>query len=117
MNFQKTVMTVALVLFIIIMAVVGVLMNNAKKKKQFPPEIGVCPDYWELKNIGKEDNVVLGCYDENSVGNGTGNPDGPGSCADGINFRDVKYTTKLQKCKAAKACGVEWDGITNIGIC
>ena len=119
MNFQKTVMMVALILFIAIMAVVAVLMSNNKKKAVFPPEIGVCPDYWELTNIQVNGRDVKGCKDVNNVGNASGtipNTD-TGNCSAGINFNDAAYATKKAKCTAAKACGVEWDGITNIGIC
>ena len=111
MTFQKTVMTVALVLFIIIMAVVVVLMNKAKKTRAFPPETGVCPDYWELTNIQGPDGDIIGCKDTKKVGNQKDD------CGTGINFADAIYKTKKQKCMKAKDCGVEWDGITNMGLC
>ena len=119
MNFQKTVMMVALILFIAIMAVVAVLMTNNKKKAVFPPEIGVCPDYWELTKIKVGTTEVLGCKDVNNIGNSSGTIPNKetGNCSAGINFKDAAYATKKAKCTAAKACGVEWDGITNIGIC
>ena len=102
MSFQNTVMTIALLMFIIIMIIVGILMNGAKKSVDFPPEIGDCPDYWELQSDGK-------CKNSKSLGEFS-------SCSL-INFKDAQYRTKKLKCEKAKLCKVEWDGITNMGYC
>ena len=42
MSFQKTVFMIAVVLFILIMTVIGVLMTKSKAGMEFPPEIGNC---------------------------------------------------------------------------
>ena len=36
MSFQKTVLTVAIVLFIILMLLIAVMMSSAKKNEKFP---------------------------------------------------------------------------------
>ena len=46
---------------------------------------------------------------------------GTGVCTDPANFSAKKYqgiAGRKAKCKWAKGCGVEWDGITNVqGLC
>ena len=104
MSFQKTVFMIAVVLFILIMTVVGVLMTKSKTGMVFPPEIGNCPDYWELIDVDGEkvcSNVKqLGTCNESD-----------------INFNLADYKSRKAKCEWAKGCNVEWDGITNQGLC
>lgn len=103
MTFQKTVFMIAVVLFILIMTVVGVLMTKTTAEMEFPPEIGSCPDYWELTDVDGEvcSNVKeLGTCNESN-----------------INFKKEIYKSRKQKCNWAKGCNIEWDGITNQGLC
>jgi hypothetical protein len=103
MSFQKTVFMIAVVLFILIMTVVGVLMTKSKAGMEFPPEIGNCPDYWKLINVDGE-KVCSNVKDL-------------GTCnKKNINF-NTEYKSRLQKCNWANGCNVEWDGITNQGLC
>lgn len=101
MSFQKTVFMIAVVLFILIMTVVGVLMTKSKAGMEFPPEIGNCPDYWKLIDGG--DGKV--CSNVKDIG----------IC----NEKEINFNNKSrqQKCKWARDCAVEWDGITNQGLC
>ena len=57
MSFQKTVLTVAIVLFIILMLLIAVMMTSAKKTEVFPPQLGGCPDFWQKTQDGKCLNV------------------------------------------------------------
>ena len=106
MTFQKNVFMIAVVLFILIMSVVGVLMTKSKAGMQFPPEISNCPDYWKLKDVNGE---IL-C--KNVKGLGT-----DGQNCNTVNFTTGPYKSRKQKCLWAKDCTVEWDGITNQGLC
>lgn len=103
MTFQKRVLMIAVVLFILIMSVIGVLMTKSKAAMQFPPEIGNCPDYWKLEDVDGEtmcSNVKeIGICNESN-----------------INF-NTQYKSRKQKCNWAKKCNVAWDGITNQGLC
>ena len=105
MTFQKNVLMIAIVLFILIMSVVGVLMTKSKAEMEFPPEIGNCPDYFKLINTDGERIC------KNVKGLGT-----QGTGCQNVNF-DNKHKTRKAKCQWAKGCGVEWDGITNQGLC
>lgn len=99
MSFQKTVFMIAVVLFILIMTVVGVLMTKSKAGMEYPPEVGICPDYWTLKGEVCSNVKDLGTCDEKD-----------------INF-NTDYKSRLKKCNWADRCNVEWDGISNQGLC
>ena len=104
MTFQKTVFMIAVVLFILIMSVIGVLMTKSKASMQFPPEIGNCPDYWKLDDVNGEKV----CINVKEIG--------ADNCESDINF-NTQYKSRKQKCNWAKGCNVAWDGITNQGLC
>ena len=67
MNFQKTVLTISIVLLIVALIVFGSMI--ATDKSEYPPVEAQCPDYWidmsggmgtggyciNTKNLGKED--------------------------------------------------------------
>ena len=103
MSFQKTVFMIAVVLFILIMTVVGVLMRKSTAAMEFPPEIGGCPDYWKLMNNDDNKKVCI-------------NVKGLGTC-DKNEISLTKFKSRKEKCEWADGCNVEWDGITNQGLC
>ena len=94
MSFQKTVLTVAIVLFIILMLLIAVMMTSAKKNEKFPPQIGACPDYWQLTAQGS-------CLNTQNLGK---------NCASPTDFSKMSMN---QKAEFAKGCSISWDGITN----
>lgn len=100
MSFQKTVMTIAVVLLIVSLLFIAVILYNAKSNTQYPPEMGTCPDYWKLDpSTGMCDNVKsLGtCMGKKSFSG----PDWQG--AEGL----------AKKNAWAKSCGLVWQGVTN----
>lgn len=102
-QFQKRVLTVSIGVLLFTLFIIAILMRKSAKKVDFPPETAKCPDYWTLNQNGE-------CV----------NTKGLGSCTEDINFDTDEYRGKLgkvAKCNWAKSCGVEWDGITNIGLC
>ena len=101
MAFQKTVLVIALVLLIISLVVIGLLIKSATLTAKFPPETGKCPDYLKA-HIS---NGTLTCT----------NPKNLGTCSSvftPVGGSDVASITA--NCKAAKNCGLTWDGITNV---
>ncbi len=94
MSFQTTTLWVAIVIFVVLMCLIAVMMTSAKKAQDFPPQIGQCPDYWQM--------TTEGCVNSHSLGNGT--CDSP---------KDLSKATRVDKCKFAKGCALTWDGITN----
>ena len=49
MTFQRVVVTIAIVILILSLVVLGVLIYNSRNEDQFPPEIGNCPDYFVME--------------------------------------------------------------------
>ena len=100
MTFQKTVLVIALILLIISLVVIGLLIKSATLSAKFPPEIGKCPDYL----TAQLSNGTLTCT----------NPQNLGTC--GNDFTPVGGSDEgsiISNCKAAKKCGLTWDGVTD----
>ena len=95
MTFQKTVLTISIVLFIFMMIVIATMMTSAKQNLVFPPQTGQCPDFWSLGASGTK------CYNTHNLGN---------KCASPTDFSQM---TMKDKCDFAKDCSIGWDGITN----
>jgi len=107
MVFQKVVLTIAFVLLIIILAVIGLLIRSAKKTAKFPPETSKCPDYWK---VSTDANGNIECKNPLNLGSGCANiPIGNDE------YSGTSVASIVAKCKMAKnTCGVTWDGITNV---
>jgi hypothetical protein len=102
MSFQKIVLTVAVVLLILSLVVIGVLLYNKNSNIKFPPESSDCPDYFKATRKGV-------CKNVNHLA--VSNP----NCSTG-DFSGSGYEGKhgdKRKCTWAKECGLSWDGITN----
>lgn len=100
LNFQKISIISSIVILIVFMALIGVSFYNINKKRNFPPTIASCPDYFETTPEGK--CKLISNLDSKI-----------GSCAD-IEYDFSSYTLK-DKYNEAKRCKWEWDGITNNG--
>jgi hypothetical protein len=101
MTFQKIVLVIALVLLIISLVIIGLLIKSATLSSKFPPETGKCPDYFKAQLS----NGTLICT----------NPKNLGTC--GNDFTPVGGSDEgsiTANCKAAKNCGLTWDGVTNV---
>ncbi len=99
-GFQKTVLIVAIVILMLALIVLGVLIYNSRNSDAYPPDIGNCPDYFELRqNQGKEM-----CFNVHGLGNG-----------DSASCTWFEPTNNVKAEKAfAEACGLTWDGVTNL---
>ena len=116
MNFQNTVMTIALVLFIVIMIFIGSVLYQNKFGKEFPPVIGTCPDYWINKEVTFNNNnnnnnneyKMQKCFNQKNLGK----PE----CSKNMDFSSDYWNGSdgdCRKYKWAKSCDITWDGITN----
>ena len=106
MTFQSIVVTIAIVILILSLVVLGVVIYNSRNEDQYPPEIGNCPDYYIMKQKAGEDmNGVTTemCYNEHNLGNKS----------QGCEWFDPKEATDKERRAYAKQCGVTWDGVTN----
>jgi hypothetical protein len=108
MNFQKTIIVIAIIILIIGLIFVGVSLKTNKENNVWPPIVGDCPDYWiDLSGNGSA------CFNRQSLGkcnlprgNIKNTKDFNTSTFTGQNGKCAKYTW-------AKRCGVIWDGITS----
>ena len=111
MNFQKSVIVSACILFI-----AYVLYNN-KYNVSFPPTVSQCPDYWldmektanSSGDIGNNNSQTKqSCVNIKNLGNQ--------SCNRTMDFTGNFWqgsTGNCNKSKWAKGCDLTWDGITN----
>lgn len=104
LNFQKIVLVVAIIVFIVALVFIGIGLKKTNTEKSWPPIVSSCPDYWEDTGKGCHNKLGLGkCNlptytDKNLMDfNVTPYNTGDGACA---------------KAKWAKDCGVAWDGIS-----
>jgi hypothetical protein len=111
-GFQKIVLTVAIVIFVLLLIFIGSVLYKNKYSSAFPPVIASCPDYWidkEMTVTGAEDsNTQQNC---NNIKN-LGNP----SCSKEMDFTGDLWQGDDGDCKKyqwAKGCDLTWDGITN----
>ena len=49
--FQKVVLTIAAVILILTLVIIGILLFNQSSSAQWPPEVSSCPDYYTLQAI------------------------------------------------------------------
>uniref|UniRef100_A0A6C0E3S1 CPW-WPC domain-containing protein n=1 Tax=viral metagenome TaxID=1070528 RepID=A0A6C0E3S1_9ZZZZ len=108
MNFQKIVLTIAIVLLIITLIFIGFALNKAKQEEQWPPLVGDCPDYWmDLSGNGAM------CVNTQSLGKCNIPTEGNKNYMD---FTSAAFTGNNSACAKytwATGCGVTWDGITS----
>ncbi len=101
--FHKNVIKFALIIIIIISILYVIVFSMTSNNIKYPPIIANCPDYWEANNDL--------CINIHNLGEG---------CDKRKNFNIDKYkgiSGLKQKCKWAKTCGIEWDGVTNNNLC
>ena len=102
-TFQTITMTVAGIILIVCLAVMGVFMYRARYTMKFPPVAAECPDYWLDMSDGDGSKGV--------------NAKNLGSC----NTKEVNFnipalqgtTGTCLKARWARLCDLTWDGITN----
>lgn len=107
LNFQKIVLGIAILVFIVALVFIGIGLKDAKNNQTWPPIVANCPDYWEDTTNNGE-----GCY--NKLGLGKCNlPTYDNKNV--MNFNVTPYNGAEGTCakaKWAKECGVTWDGVS-----
>ncbi len=104
-QFQTTVLSVAAVILILCLIIIGITLYRGKYNDIFPPVLANCPDYWLDASNGDSSN----CVNVKNLGN-----DG---CEKRIDFsKKGRYggpNSMCRKKKWANSCNITWDGITN----
>jgi hypothetical protein len=106
MNFQKLVLTIAVIVLVVSLLVTGLLIRKSKSTYTYPPSVSECPDYFRLVSPNVCKNVhKLGKCSENGKPKETWD-------FNGSNF--LGESGKQNKCKLANFCEISWDGIDNL---
>ncbi len=116
MSFQKIVLSISIVIFIILMIFIGSVLYKNKYSNTFPPIVSECPDYWidrqkSMENPDADSDDVKtaqSCFNVKNLGNT--------SCSKTMDFTGDFWqgsTGACNKYKWAKKCDLTWDGITN----
>ena len=107
MIFQKIVLTIATILLIVILVVIGVSLSKASVEDTWPPIVGECPDYWvDMSGNGEA------CFNSHSLGRCNIPSEGN---ANTMNFNQSPFTGDNGECSKynwANTCQITWDGIT-----
>jgi hypothetical protein len=122
-SFQVIVLSIAVVVLVLVLTFIGVVMSKQTASTVYPPTMGDCPDYWEVRADGKGCNVPLQGKPNSGAKKFT--PDTKAlredkSLASGqyINFKDNAWTNVCTKKCWATDNGIKWDGVTNYnGTC
>jgi hypothetical protein len=108
MNFQRIILTIAIVLLILCLILIGIVLVNSKNSQQWPPMVGDCPDYWvDLSGNGAQ------CVNVKNLGScnfGFGN-----SKYQTMDFTQAPFSGNNGLCAKynwANGCKLTWDGIT-----
>ena len=107
MGFHKTVLTLALIVFLIMIIFMAVVIKNSYRSGTYPPEVSKCPDYWDVTNTG--------CKATNK--NKGNKAQGYETTVNDFDFDDTSNAGRIKKCSWARDTQVAWDGITNRDLC
>ena len=124
-TFYLIVLSIAVVLLIIILTIVGLMMRSNAQTEVFPPILNTCPDLWSIDGSGNctiVNDKNRGSY---MVTNTYGANDAPGHVqgSNTINFEDPKWsgfkgkTAICAKRDWANTYGITWDGVANYNSC
>jgi hypothetical protein len=105
-QFKKTVLMIALTIFLGMLLLMALIIKNSYKNQIFPPEIAQCPDYWT-----PVDGTTNKC---------TATANNKGTYSEGdlsSELFDDSPTGRIENCNWAKDYKVNWDGITNKNLC
>ncbi len=108
MNFQKIVITVAIIVLLILLIIIGIALSKGAYGETWPPVVGDCPDFWvDMSGNGEQ------CLNTHSLGTcNISTKDNPNT----MNFNKSPFTGNDGTCakyKWATQCKVVWDGITS----
>jgi hypothetical protein len=132
-SFQIIVLSIATVVLILVLTLIGITMSGQNGSTVFPPTAADCPDYWPARADGSGCNIPLpvkgsvnlgGIYDKgnNLLLNAANTNASLRTDATGtnyINFSDSKlWSGVCAKKKWAASNNIFWDGVSNYnGTC
>jgi hypothetical protein len=101
MSFNRTVLTVAIVVFVILLTITALMIKKSYGRKIYPPEIPKCPGQWVP--------VESGCQWKDKNPNKADSSLSSGTIYESPTGDNNK--TRKEKCIWAKENNVKWEGI------
>ena len=103
MSLQSIAIYTSLAILIVLLIIIAINMNSARKSMTWPPLVGDCPDYWfDAGTNGSKCTLNM-------------NKVNAGDATSPMNFSLAPYNTSRGNCSKyrwATSNGVSWDGIT-----
>ena len=108
MGFYKQVVSIAIIILIVSLAIIGTVLVTSADNSLYPPSIAACPDFYKKIDTG-ECQAMKPMYDPNVADCET------------IDFTTDEYLVQgsgpnsgaCAKKEKANECQITWDGITN----
>jgi len=128
--FHVIVLTVAIIILIIVLTVIGILMTQKTNSIAYPPAYNSCPDYWSVTTDGSSCIIPTAASSLNtgSMYNQAGTLvpgiiSTPGYSYDTVNnqaiidFNNSGWTGVCSMQTWANTYGIVWDGVSNYNSC
>ena len=130
MDFYGIVLIVAIVVFILVLILMGLMLTNGKSTHAYPPTSNDCPDYWILDSTGNcqvptsTNSVNTGIY--NATNKPTSDLIAPYVNTQTTGWSFDPTNTKWLSTGKTKTCAqkdwatqynIMWDGVSNYNSC
>jgi hypothetical protein len=133
-TFYLTVLIVATIVLILILIFIGILLKGGNQNLAYPPNYGICPDYWKYDIDQKKCIIPSNIPDAMNLGNMYNETtktlndnilDSPGYSYDVsnglvtqyIDFSNNSWDGICNKKKWTNTNNIVWDGVSNYNNC
>ena len=124
-SFYTTVLTIAIVVLILVLAFLGWTMSKQKETDNFPKLQTTCPDFWKIEKDGVKTYCVQPSSGQVNSGDASSNLNGvavaPGFENGKFDFANSGWSAGgnavCAKKKWANSHGINWDTVTNANYC
>jgi hypothetical protein len=105
LTFQTTVLIIAIAILIFSLVVIGFMLKRSYTAQKWPPNLGSCPDYWDVSG-----NMCI----PNTNGINAGNAGSTGNTGiSSFDYTKPEYQGNCNLYKWASTNNVIWDGINS----
>jgi len=120
-SFYTTVLTIAVVVLILVLAFLGWTMSKQKETDNFPKLQTSCPDFWKIEKDGEKNYCIQPEQDKVNSGSADAINDAPGFENGKFDFANSGWSAGgnavCAKKKWANSHGINWDTVTNANYC
>jgi len=129
--FRLIVLSVAIIVLVLILTVIGLILAKQNSNKIYPPEYTDCPDYWvfntdnsmcKVPSYGLTTSLNVGGIYDNTGKLLLNNSNTSGFKRDAsnnvyIDFKDSSWGGVCSMKKWSNNNGIVWDGVSNFNTC